>query len=130
MASKIIRQHITVNSNPDEIYDVFLDSKKHTSFTGSKAKMSKRIGGTFTVFDGYASGRNLELISNEYIRQSWRASNWPENCVSEISLELEKTHLGTRITFIHKNIPDKFYDSIKDGWKNYYWTPLKLYFKK
>ncbi|MFN5213413.1 MAG: hypothetical protein ACK5DY_02240 [Bacteroidota bacterium] len=48
MASKIIRQHITVNSNPDEIYDVFLGSKKHTSFTGSKAKMSKRIGGTIT----------------------------------------------------------------------------------
>ncbi|MFN5068994.1 MAG: SRPBCC domain-containing protein [Bacteroidota bacterium] len=62
------------------------------------------------MFDGYASGRNLELIPNEYIRQSWRASDWPENCVSEISLELEKTHLGIRITFIHKNIPDKFYD--------------------
>jgi hypothetical protein len=27
MASKITRQHITVNSNPDEIYDVFLGSK-------------------------------------------------------------------------------------------------------
>ncbi|MFN5842417.1 MAG: SRPBCC domain-containing protein [Bacteroidota bacterium] len=49
-------------------------------------------------------------MPNEYIRQSWRASDWPENCVSEISLELEKTHLGIRITFIHKNIPDKFYD--------------------
>jgi activator of HSP90 ATPase len=125
MKGKVIRQSITIKSTPDKVYKAFMDSRTHSRFTGGKAKMSSKIGGEFSAYDGYATGKNLELVPNEIIRQSWRANDWPGNHISEIRLELEPTHLGTRITFTHKGVPEKEYESLKNGWTEYYWEPLK-----
>ncbi len=130
MAAKVIRQNITLNTTPDKVYEAFLDSRRHTAIIGSKAKMSRRPGAEFSVYDGYAIGNNVELIPNQLIRQSWRVTDWPEEAVSEIKLELEKTHLGTRIVFSHKNVPPQYFDSIKQGWIDFYWIPMKKYFSK
>lgn len=130
MQTKTLRQSVTIKTTPDKIYSAFMDSRKHSRFTGSKAHISKRIGGEFSVFDNYATGKNIELVPNQIIRQTWQAANWPEGCISEIKLELEATHLGTRISFTHRGIPAEEYDKIKSGWIEYYWKPLRAYLEK
>jgi len=125
MKGKVIRQSVTIKTTPDKVYKAYMDSKTHTRFTNSKAKISSKVGGTYSTYGGYATGKNLELVPDELIRQSWRAENWPDEQVSEIKLELEPTHLGTRITFTHKGVPDNEFESIKNGWNEFYWTPMK-----
>ena len=56
-----IRQKIIIPAAPDAVYEAFMDAKKHSAFTGSKAASDARVGGKFTAWDGYISGKNLEL---------------------------------------------------------------------
>lgn len=56
-----IKQNAVIPATPDEVYEAFIDAKKHSAFTGSKATCNPKIGGKFTAWDGYISGKNLEL---------------------------------------------------------------------
>ena len=44
-----IRQKIIIPAAPDAVYEAFMDAKKHSAFTGSKATSDARVGGKFTA---------------------------------------------------------------------------------
>jgi hypothetical protein len=52
------------SANPSEIYEAWLDSDLHTKMTGGLALCSKNIGDSFTTWDGYIEGKNIELEIN------------------------------------------------------------------
>lgn len=133
MKTKSFKQKVIFKgATPKEVYDALMDSKKHARFTDGAAKISKKIGGDFSVFDGYAVGKNLVLIEGKKIVQSWRANEegWDQEHYSEITFDLKKVKGGTELTFTHKNVPDEKVNSIKQGWKDYYWHPLKKMLEK
>jgi len=111
--------------SPHEVYEILMDSKKHSKLTGDKAKISREVGGKFSTFGDYAGGVNLELIPDKKIVQSWRASDWPEDHFSKITFILKSAKGGTKLTFTQTGTPDEYFDSIKQGWEDYYWTPMK-----
>ena len=47
--SKSIRQTVTFKASPHAIYEALMDSKKHSEFTGGEAKISRKIGGKFSI---------------------------------------------------------------------------------
>jgi len=63
-----------VPASPQEIYDAWLDSFAHSEMTGSQAMLSDEIGAEVYAWDGYITGRNLELVPGERIVQSWRTT--------------------------------------------------------
>lgn len=133
MKTKSFKQKVTIaGASPKEIYEALMDSKMHTAITGGAAKISKKVGGAFSAYDGYAIGKNLELIEGKKIVQTWRPvdSTWPEDHDSEIIFELKKSVKGTEISFTHKNVPVERVDEFKKGWIDFYWQPLKVYFGK
>ena len=71
-----IRQKATVHAEPAEVYEAFIDAKKHSAFTGSKATGDGRIGSKFIAWDGYISGKNIELEPGKRIVQEWVTSEW------------------------------------------------------
>ena len=123
--SKSIRQTATFKATPHEVYEILMDSKKHAQFTGGEAKISRKEGGKFTISGGDISGENLELVPDKKIVQSWRYSDWPEGVYSKATFELEAIEKGTRLTFTQSGVPDDKYEDIKQGWKDYYWAPMK-----
>jgi activator of HSP90 ATPase len=129
---KSIEQEIIIKSSPHEIYEAFMDSKKHSKLTESKAKVSREVGGDFSIFEGSLSGKNVELIQDKKIVQTWRSDgeNWPKGYYSTITLLLELVEQGTLIKFTHVDIPEASYESVKEGWDTYYWEPLKEMFEK
>src|SRR3989344_5142222 len=96
---RTIKQSIIIKASPHDVYEALLDSSKHSTFTGSKAKISRQVNGKFTAYDGYASGINLDLIENKKIIQTWRASDWPSNHYSKITIILSKVKDGTKLSF-------------------------------
>lgn len=126
---KNISINTTIPASPEEINDASMDEKKHTGFTGADAKIENRVGGEFEVWDAYATGKNIELIRGEKIVQSWRASDWPEDVESELTILLNYDGESTKLKLIQKNIPDEFADDVKQGWIDYYFEPLRKYFK-
>jgi uncharacterized protein YndB with AHSA1/START domain len=43
-----IRQKTLIPATPNEVYEAFMDSRKHSEFTGSKATCNPKVGGKFT----------------------------------------------------------------------------------
>jgi uncharacterized protein YndB with AHSA1/START domain len=126
-----IRQKVIVPAEPAEVYDALVDAKKHSAFTGSKATGDGRVGGKFTAWDGYISGKNIELEPGKRILQEWVTSEWPEGFPpSRLELTFKKTKGGTELSMVHSDVPKEQTDELKEGWTESYWKPLKAYFKR
>tara|TARA_X000000950_G_C13694516_1_gene569507 strand:+ start:80 stop:313 length:234 start_codon:yes stop_codon:yes gene_type:complete len=52
---------------PTFIYNAWLDSKLHSQMTGGEAQCSTDVSSPFTAWDGYITGKNVELIENKKI---------------------------------------------------------------
>jgi activator of HSP90 ATPase len=123
--SNILKQTASFKASPHAVYEILMDEKQHAAFTGGEAKISRKTGGKFRIYDGEIQGVNLELVPDKKIVQSWRYSDWPEGHYSTATFLLEPTVKGTRLTFTQTDIPDDKYEDIKQGWKDYYWQPMK-----
>jgi activator of HSP90 ATPase len=130
--TKTIEESIIIKASPHEVYEVFMDSKKHSKLTESKVKISREIGGKFSIFEGDIEGKNLELIQDKKIVQSWRSNEegWPKTHYSTITIELESAEKGTLLKFKQTEVPSTSYESVKEGWNDYYWEPLKNMLEK
>ena len=116
---------------PEEVYEALLDSKKHSEFTGSKATGKAKVGAKFTAWDGYISGKNLELEKGKRIVQEWVTTEWPQDFPpSRLEFTFKKIDGKTELTMVHSDIPTDQEEELKQGWIDYYWTPLKNYFEK
>lgn len=115
--------------NPKEIYFALLDSKAHSKMTGAKAKVNPKINGFFSAWDGYITGKTIELKQDQKIVQLWRTSEFPQDAPDSI-LEIKLTEIpkGTKLIILHKNIPAGQSDSYKQGWKEFYFKPMEIHF--
>lgn len=127
---KTIRQTVSFKAPAHAIYDALMDSKKHARFTGAPAKIGRKVGGSFSAHGGYIQGENLELVPDKKIVQTWRAAEWKAGEESTVTYALETTENGTRLNFTHRNVPGRHAESVKQGWKTYYWAPLKKMLKE
>ena len=130
MKTKTVLQSVTLKGSPHEVYEMFLDSRKHAKFTEMKARISRKVGGKFAACEGYIEGVNLDLVPDKKIVQPWRGSDWPEGHYSKATLPFQKVKTGTRLTFRQSGVPVEHYKDISQGWRDYYWTPLKKALEK
>jgi activator of HSP90 ATPase len=119
-----------IPATPQEIYDAWLDSRGHENITGGKqATMSAGLGEQFTVWNGFITGRNLELDRPRRIVQSWRTTRFKaEDADSRIEVLLEPVVPGTRIIVRHTNVPDGQTSYRDGGWQRSYFDPMKAHF--
>lgn len=131
MKTKTIKQKTILPAEPSAVYKALMSSTEHSAFTGAEAKIKDKVGTSFSAHGGYIIGKNLKLVKGKKIVQSWKAaeSNWPEGHLSQVTFELKKKGKGTEIIFTHSNVPSANVKSLGNGWKKYYWNPMKEYFK-
>jgi activator of HSP90 ATPase len=128
--SKPIHQSVTFKASPHDVYEALMDSNKHAAFSGSPARISREVGGEYMAYDGYITGKNLELVPDKKIVQSWRAVDWPEGKLSTITFELKPAVGGTRLDFTHTDLPDGTEAEFTQGWIENYWEPMKKMLEK
>jgi Activator of HSP90 ATPase len=128
--SKPIKQTITFKVSPHDVYEALMDSKKHAAFTGGKASISRKVGGKYSAYDNYITGKNLELVPDKKIIQSWRAVDWAEGVFSTITFTLTPIPEGTRLDFTHEDVPEGTEEEFIQGWIDNYWEPMKVYLEK
>ena len=113
----------------ETIYNAWLDSSKHTAMTGGEATCSNKAANSFSAWDGYITGTNIQLIPNSTIIQSWRSTDFEDNQAdSQIKISLKDNNAGCTLILEHSNIPDGQPD-YKNGWEEHYFQPMKDYFK-
>src|SRR5277367_1977505 len=121
----------TIPAAPQAVYAAWLDSDGHTGMTGGKAEMSAQPGAGYTAWDGYISGKNLELAPGQRIVQSWRTTQFPEaHGDSKITVTLTPVEGGTLLKLVHSDVPDGQTSYEKGGWQTHYFEPMKRYFSK
>jgi len=126
-----ITQKVTISAHPKEVFNAILNPKKHSEFTESKATGKEVVGAKFTAWDGYITGRNIEIEKNKRIVQEWSTIDWPDKYPPSIlEFNFKLVDGKTELTIIHSNIPKDQEEELKQGWIDFYWNPLKNYFKK
>ncbi len=129
MKTRSIRQSVMLPATPKAVYDALMSAKEHAAFTHAATRISRRVGGRFSAGDGYISGKNLELVEGKKIVQEWRGDEegWPEDHFSIATFSLAPAGKKTRLTFTQTGVPVEFADAIAQGWKDFYWEPLRAY---
>ena len=131
METATIEQTEWLPAKPVQVYDAFVNARKHAEFTGAAATCEPVVGGAFTAWDGYISGTNLELELGRKIVQEWKTSEWPEGCgPSTIEFRFIPKDDGTEVAMVHSGVPVSQVEAYRQGWVDYYWNPLKKYFAR
>jgi uncharacterized protein YndB with AHSA1/START domain len=127
----ITQKVIIPKVSPKQVYEAYVNPKKHSEFTESKATGKPVVGGKFTAWDKYISGKFLELEEGKRVVQEWTSTDFPEGYPPSI-LEMTFCEVpkGTEITMVHSNVPKEIAEDASDGWVEFYWKPMKKYFKK
>jgi len=123
----VIQQRVEFSALARELFELYLDSRKHAAATGAPAKLSRKIGGAWQAHGGIIGGRNLLIEPGRLIVQSWRAKFWKKKDISILVLGFTKTRRGTLVELVHVGVP--YYDrkGVRAGWPKYYWKPWKEY---
>jgi len=121
-----------VPARPQDIYDAWLSSRGHAEITGGQpAQISASEGAEFTVWNGYITGRNLQLEPGRRIVQSWRTTKFTAaDPDSQIEVLLQPAPGGTKVTVNHTNVPDGHTSYRDGGWQRSYFDPMKEHFKR
>lgn len=138
-SAEAIHQEPIFKASRKQVYDALTDAKRfdkvirlsaamQSAAIGTKpTEISPVIGGAFTIFGGYVTGRHLELVANERIVQAWRPQSWKAGDYSIVKFELTEYDAGTKIVFDHRGFPDGDGPHLAAGWKANYWEPLEKY---
>jgi activator of HSP90 ATPase len=132
MATKTLKQIRTFNAPAKDLYEVLMDSHKHTKLTGgAPAKISAKVGGKFTAYGGELEGEMIELMPNKKIVQSWRSKSWEPGVYSRATFSFSPAGKGkTKLTFTQSGIPESDFEDIKKGWISFYWEPMAKMLEK
>ena len=126
-----IRQTQYLPVSPAELYDAYLNARTHSLFTGAETVCERFVGGKFSAWNGYITGKNVKLENSRRIVQEWQTTEWPTGySPSVLEIIFRPRGKGTEVHMIQKNVPlsqAKYYEK---GWFDFYWEPLKKYFKK
>jgi activator of HSP90 ATPase len=131
METKTIKQNVTFEATPLEVYQLIMDPKKHGAFSGAKASISSKIKGKFEVFGGYIHGYNIELKEGEKIVQAWHFAEdgWPDEHYSICTFLFEASGNKTKLSFEQTDVPEHKAEELAGGWKQFYWQPMKAWLK-
>jgi activator of HSP90 ATPase len=115
---------------PGTVYDAWMSSEGHTAMTGSPAVVDPTVGGGYSAWDGYITGKNLELETYKRIVQSWRPADFrDDDADSQIEVVLEAIDDGTLLKLRHTKVPSHNHSYQEGGWQDSYFAPMSEYFQ-
>lgn len=124
---KELHQKYYISGMPEEVFNALTNPLAIELWSGFPTEMSAKAGEEFSLWDGDITGINLEIIPHKKIVQEWYFGEQKEKSI--VTIELKESGKQTLIEMHHSNIPDNDFDDIEQGWRAYYWTPVKNYFK-
>jgi uncharacterized protein YndB with AHSA1/START domain len=124
-----VERELTIEARPETVWEFLVDPEKATAWMGQKASFDPRPGGLYRVdvIPGHtAAGEFVEIEAPRRLVYTW---GWEEgesgpNAVppgsSTIEIELVPEGDGTRLRFVHRNLPDgEATASHAHGWDHY-----------
>jgi uncharacterized protein YndB with AHSA1/START domain len=128
--TETIEISVVLPAHPKQVYQTWLTSTGHSAMVNAQADITPQVGARFSMWDGYITGQNIELLPNLRIVQAWRTVDFPKGSPdSRLEINLEDLSGETHLTLIQSSIPDGQGQEYKDGWVENYFEPMTEYFK-
>ena len=125
---KTIKQKVKFKAGPDAVYRLLTDSKQHSSLTGEKAAIGRKVGEPFSARDGYVSGINVDLAPGKRLVQAWRNKDFPEGIYSMATFQLTGTKDGgTELVLTHRGVPKNLIPKVEKDWRELYWERMRTF---
>jgi activator of HSP90 ATPase len=122
-----LHQEVSFKATPQRIFEILLDSKQFSAFSGEPAEISREAGGAFSMFGGKIVGRNIELDPSAIIVQAWRPASWDPGVYSIVKFVVVQSGSQTKVVLDHTGFPEGDFGHLNTGWGIRYWTPLAKY---
>ena len=124
----IVERTISIDASPETVFEFFVDPEKLMRWKGVDAKLDPRPGGVFwcEIISGHiAAGEYVELDPPHRVVFTW---GWEKTTsptaikpgTSTIEIELTPEGGGTRMHFVHRDLPSEAAaESHGVGWDHY-----------
>jgi activator of HSP90 ATPase len=119
-----VYQTLTIAAQFDKVSRLSAAMKSGMAPATKPTTINAVSGGAFSLFGGYVTGRNIELVLAKRIVQAWRPASWPAGVYSIVKFELVAESSGTKIIFDHTGFPQGTGQHLAEGWHDNYWNPL------
>lgn len=119
--------------SPTELFETYLDSKKHAAAIGASASIDRHVGGKFSAFgEGHLIGTVLHIVPDQMVVQTWKAqTHWKDSDLdSVLVLTFEAIPGGAKIGLVHSGVPDDGFVMFSEGWRERYWKPWTRHFEE
>ncbi|KAJ8646911.1 hypothetical protein MRB53_008659 [Persea americana] len=133
---KTISMSEKFNCRAKDIYEILMDENRWKGFTQSNAKISREVGGEFSLFDGSISGVNKELQEGKLIVQKWRFGSWADGMYSTVKMTFDEPEPGvTIIRLTQTEVPEEdrygnstVVENTERGWKDLIFHKIRAVF--
>lgn len=125
---KIIKQIYKIKAPVELVWAVLTKPKEIAGWGGGPAKMSAKEGAAFSLWGGDIWGKNIEVVPEKKLVQEWYGGEWVKPSLLTILLSEKKGVTEIKIT--QTAVPAEEFDDISDGWRDYYFGPMREYLEK
>jgi activator of HSP90 ATPase len=126
MPKHITQKILFKNIQPNVLYELYMNPKKHALISGAPVIISSKPGSPFSAHGNYITGQAVYNVKGKLITQTWRAKDWDSGEPDSIfTITLESKGKDTILHAVHSNVPDKHAEGIRKGWNIHYWQPWK-----
>ncbi|KHN41713.1 Activator of 90 kDa heat shock protein ATPase like [Glycine soja] len=133
---KVISLIEKFNCRARDLFEILMDENRWRGFTQSNARISKEVGGEFSIFDGSVTGKNLELDEGKLIVQGWRFGSWPDGIESMVRIVFEEPEDGvTVVKLTHSDVPEEdrygnatVVENTERGWRDLIFQRIRTAF--
>jgi uncharacterized protein YndB with AHSA1/START domain len=127
-----IHQEVVIKASRARVYQALTDAKQFSKVTdfsmpGASTAISPEVGGTFSIFGGYISGRHIEMVPNERLVQAWRTQKFDPGIFTIANFQLHEDGAATKLVFDQTAIPQGHAEHLAEGWKSHYWEGLQKF---
>ncbi len=121
---KDIEQTYTNHAPVDKVWQALTDAKLIDTWGAGPSEFDSNEGGAFSLWGGDIHGTNTKVIVNQLLEEDWYGHDNPERCY-KVRFEMSENATITTIKLHQKDVPDNEVDDFSEGWKDYYFDPIK-----
>ena len=125
-----------IRATPKRLFEAWLDSGEHSSFTGRAAAVDAAVGGDISSLDGLITGTNVQVEPYHRIVQGWTAEAFESRVEIVLSTLMGQGAIanahddGATITVMHSELPNGQSLFSPGWWEQNYFGGMDAYFAR
>ena len=122
----------TISADPARVFRALTSSREIRRWSGQPGSVQAKIGGKFSFFGGWVTGTVLAYQAPRVLSYTWLTSEWPDGALpSIVTFRLARAKGGTRVTLVHKGLPNaRERKEHKGGWDEFFFDLLEKMMKE